>query len=148
MALPPRDYLKYYKVIRQYFKAKHKISQAELDVLIFMYSEGYFNRERFADFEKTLPWNKQRFQQMLKDGWFEVFRKKVGQRATIYQMSDKGKLLVADLYRKLNGQDIPVQKCNNPIFLKRKAKYSEKVYKDMIIEMNNFNKQQRHRSPE
>jgi hypothetical protein len=148
MATPPRDYLKYYKVIRQYFKVKHKISQAELDVLIFMYSEGYFTRERFADFEKILPWSKERFKKMLADGWFEIFRKKVRGRAVIYQMSDRGKLLIADLYRKLNGEDIPVQKPNNPIFLKRKAKYSEKVYKDMIVEMNTFNKQQRRRSPE
>jgi len=148
MATPPRDYLKYYKVIRQYFKAKHKISQAELDVLIFMYSEGYFTRERFDEFDRILTWNKERFQKLLDDGWFEIFRKKGRGTAVIYKMSDKGRLLIADLYRKLNGEDIPVQKCNNPIFLKRKAKYSEKVYKDMIIEMNNFNKQQRRRSPE
>jgi len=148
MATPPRDYLKYYKVIRQYFKAKHKISQAQLDVLIFMYSEGYFTKERFDDFDRLLPWNRERFNKMLEDGWFEIFRKKGRGRAVIYQMSDKGKLLIADLYRKLNGEDIPVQKCNNPIFLKRKAKYSEKIYKDMIIEMNDFNKQQRRRSPE
>jgi hypothetical protein len=147
MATPPRDYLKYYKVIRQYYKAKHKISQAELDVLIFMYSEGYFTRERFDEFNRILTWNRERFQKLLDDGWFEIFRKKGRGTAVIYQMSEKGKLLIADLYRKLNGEDIPVQKCNNPIFLKRKAKYSEKVYKDMIIEMNSFNKQQRRRSP-
>lgn len=144
----PYNFLKYYKVIRQYYKSKFKLSQADLDVLLFMYSEGYFTRRKFKRYDKLLPWDKKRFEDLMNRGWFEIFRPREGNKATIYNMTDKGKLLVRDLYRKLNGQDIPVSSTNNPMMLKRKVRYSEKIYKDMIIEMNKANRQQRHQTPE
>ena len=36
------DYLKYWRVIRYFIKAKYGLSQAELDVILFLKSEGYF----------------------------------------------------------------------------------------------------------
>lgn len=38
---PSSDYLKYWKVIRYFIKAKYKISTGELDMLLFLYSEKY-----------------------------------------------------------------------------------------------------------
>jgi hypothetical protein len=142
-----KNYLKYWKVIRQYYKAKHKLSQAELDVLLFMYSENYFTRERFDRYNKILTWDKSRFDRMLKDGWFEIFRPKMGKKRTVYKMTGKGRHLVSDIYRKLNGEEIPTSNSYNPMFL-RKVRYTHKVYKNMIIEMNEFIRQQRHQSLE
>ncbi len=142
-----KNYLKYWKVIRQYYKAKHKVSQADLDVLLFMYSENYFTRERFDRYNRILTWDRYRFDKMLKDGWFEVFRPKEGKKRTVYKMTGKGRHLVSDIYRKLNGEEIPTSKSNNPMFM-RKVRYTHKVYKNMIIEMNEFIQQQRRQSPE
>lgn len=137
-----RNYLKYWKVIRQYYKTKFGLLQADLDVLLFMFSEKYFTRDRFKRYDKILTWDKVRFERMMRQGWFEIFRKKEGTKKTLYQMTDKGKNLVKDIYRKLEGDDIPMTPSNNPMF-KRKVRYTDKVYKNMIIEMNKTIQQQR-----
>lgn len=147
MSETPKNYLKYWKVIRQYYKTKYGLLQADLDVLLFMYSEGYFTRERFDRYDNILTWDKYRFDRLLKKGWFEIFRPKEGKKRTIYKMSRQAKSVVSDIYRKLNGEEIPTSRWNNPMF-KRRAKFSDKVYKNMIIEMNKSIQQQRRQSPE
>lgn len=143
----PRDYLKYWKVIRQYYKVKHGLSQAELDVLLFLFSEGYFDRDRFADFDSLLAWDKDRFNKMLNDGWIEVFRKRMNGKKSLYQISDKGRNIVMDIYRKLNGEEIPTSLSQNPMFQKN-VSYSDKVYRNMVRDMNNFIRQQRRQTHE
>lgn len=143
----PRDYLKYWKVIRQFYKVKHGLSQAELDVLLFLFSEGYFDRDRFADFDSLLAWDKDRFNKMLNDGWIEVFRKRMNGKKSLYQISDKGRNIVMDIYRKLNGEEIPTSLSQNPMFQKN-VSYSDKVYRNMVRDMNNFIRQQRRQTHE
>ncbi len=41
------DYLKYWRVIRYFIKAKYNLTQADLDILFFLYSESYFSKDRF-----------------------------------------------------------------------------------------------------
>jgi len=48
---------------------------------------------------------------------------------------------------KLSGEEIPESPSTNPIFLKN-VSYTDKVYRNMIIEMNKFIRQQRHLSQE
>ena len=88
-----------------------------------------------------------RFQRLHKDGWFEIFRFRTKNLKTIYEMTSKAKNLVSEVYRKLNGEEIPMSRVANPM-LRRNAKQSEKVYIDMIKEMNEFIRQQRHQTPE
>lgn len=143
----PRDYLKYWKVIRQFYKVKHGLTQSELDVLLFLFSEGYFDRDRFADFDSLLAWDKDRFNKMLNDGWIEVFRKRMNGKKSLYQISDKGRNIVMDIYRKLNGEEIPTSLSQNPMFQKN-VSYSDKVYRNMVKDMNAFIRQQRRQTPE
>ena len=51
--------------------------------------------------------------------------------------------LIASIYKKLSGEEIPTSPSANPMF-KRKVSYTDKVYRNMILEMNRFIKQQRH----
>ena len=37
------DYLKYWRVIRQFTKIKYGLTQSDLDMLFFLYSEKYFD---------------------------------------------------------------------------------------------------------
>ncbi len=141
--------MKYWKVIRQYYKAKFGLNQADLDILLFMYDEGRFGVDRFQEFSRVFSWDRVRFQRMLKDGWFEYFRRHGKNTKALYQMSDKGKLLVADIYRKLDGDSLPKDAGNNPL-LRKRTNYSKKVMRDMVIEMNTANKKrerQRHQPP-
>lgn len=147
--IPSSDYLKYWKVIRYFIKAKYKVSTGELDMLLFLYSENYFDKNKFLEYNEIFSWNEKRFDELKAKGWIEVFRPrdyKKNKRA-IYTLSYKTKRMIGSMYKKLSGEEIPESPSANPIFLKN-VSYTDKVYKNMIIEMNKFIKQQRHLSQE
>lgn len=141
------DYLKYWKIIRQYYKSKYKVGQADLDMLLFLYSEEYFTKDKFAEFNNILSWDVKRFDRMHRDGWIHTFRKHAGKKKSIYTLSDKANNMIDSMYKILNGDEIPTTIQGNPMF-QRNVRYSEKVYRNLIIEMNKFIRQQRHRAPE
>jgi hypothetical protein len=141
------DYLKYWRVIRQFVKIKYELTQADLDMLLFLYSEKYFDRDKFIEFDTLLGWDKHRFERLRKEGWIQVFRSPMtpGGRKAMYQLSIKSNAMIQSIYRKLSGEEIPVSESYNKMF-QRQLSYSDKVYKNMIIEMNKIIKQQRHPS--
>lgn len=147
MKLREYDYLKFWKVIRYFIKAKYKIGQADLDMLLFLYSEGYFTKDKFKEFNNLLSWDVKRFERMRMQGWIEVFRKHAGRKKSIYKISDKSVSVLSSMYKMLNGDEIPSTIQANPMF-KRNVRYSDKVYRNMITEMNKFIRQQRHQTPE
>jgi hypothetical protein len=140
------DYLKYWRVIRQFVKIKYGLNQSDLDMIFFLYSELYFDRDKFIEFDNLLGWDKQRFEKLRQAGWIEVFRKRMGNRKALYQLSSKAKIMVRSVYNKLNGEEIPVSQSQNKMFA-RNVSYTDKVYRNMIKEMNAVIKQQRHRAP-
>lgn len=142
----PKDYLKYYRVIFYYYRRKYDISQQELDMLLFLYSEGYFDYIKIKEYQGILPWNKNRIKEMIEKGLIEIFREKQRTRR-LYQLSKKGKNIVNGIYEKLNGEAVPMTYTNNPMFAKN-VSYSDKVYKQMIKKMNEARKQLPHQLPE
>ena len=136
------DYLKYWKVIRYFAQAKYGIKSADLDMLLFLYSEKYFSKTQFKEFNELLSWDINRFSRLLRDGWISVFRKRQGNKKTLYELSYKGKRMISSLYKKLNGEEIPMSESANPMFAKN-VSYSDKVYRNMIIRMNKYIKEQR-----
>ena len=132
-----QDYLKYWKVIRYYVQAKYGIRSADLDMLLFLYSEKYFGKQQFNDFDKLLSWDINRFNRLLSDGWISVFRKRQGNKKTLYELSYKGKRMISSVYKKLNGEEIPMSESANPMFAKN-VSFSDKVYRNMITRMNKY----------
>ena len=99
------DYLKYWKVIKQYYKSKYSLTQADLEMLLFLFSEGRFTSKRFKDYSRLMSWDTVRFVRLKNNGWIEMFREgKRGQRVALYQISDKGRKVILDMYRKLYHQ--------------------------------------------
>jgi len=141
------DYLKYWRVIRYFIKAKYGLNQADLDMLLFLNSEDIFSRDKFKEFDNILAWDVSRFERLRKDAWIEVFRNRMGNKKALYQVSYKTQRVIDSIYKKLNGEEIPSTEQGNPMFA-RNVSYSDKIYRNMIIEMNKFIKQQRHHSPE
>jgi DNA-binding MarR family transcriptional regulator len=137
------DYLKYWRVVKYYVKAKYGLTQAELEVLLFLKSEGYFSKDKFKEFDALISWNVNRFDKLRRDGWIEVFRRRDGKRKALYQLSMKSKRLVDLVYKKLNGEELPMSESHNPMF-KKDVSYSSKVYRNFIKQMNAFIRQQRH----
>lgn len=141
------DYLKYWRVIRQWTKGRYGLTQSDLDMLLFLYSEKYFGRDRFEEYGRLLEWDANRFQRLVKEGWIERFRNRVGKRKALYKLPIKTTRMIQSIYRKLNGEEIPVSQSHNKMFAKN-ASYTDKLYRDMIMKMNETIKQQRHRAPE
>jgi|TARA_R100000951_G_scaffold102186_1_gene94139 hypothetical protein len=139
---PAHDYLKYWKVVRYFVKAKYKINTADLDMLLFLYSERYFSKSQFKEFNELLSWDINRFSRLLRDGWISVFRKRQGNKKTLYELSYKGKRMISSIYSKLNGEEIPMDRSNNPMYAKN-VSYSDKVYKNFITDMNKYIREQR-----
>ncbi len=137
------DYLKYWRVVRQFIKVKHKLSQSDLDILLFLKSEEYFSKDKFKEFDDLISWERNRFERLRQEGWIEVFRKRMGKRKALYQLSQKAKRVTTSIYKYLNGKEIPTSNDGNPMFL-RNVSYTDKVYRNFIIKMNAFIKQQRH----
>ena len=146
MRLPPNDYLKYWRVIRYFILKKYKLTTGELDVLLFLYSEKYFSKDKFNEFDELISWDVNRFDRLLRDGWVVVFRKRQGKKKALYEVSYKGRRMLGSMYKKLSGEEIPESPSVNPMFLKN-VSYTDKVYRNMIVEMNKFIRQQRHPSP-
>jgi hypothetical protein len=144
---PSHDYMKYWRVIRYWAKAKYEIGTPAIDMLFFLYSEQIFNKSKFKEFEECMSWDESRFHELLKSGWIHVWRKRKGKETTLYELSYKGKRLINTIYKKLNGEEIGESAKANPLF-RHDATYMDKVYRNMIVEMNQFIKQQRHLSLE
>lgn len=143
------DYLKFWRVVRYYIKAKHGLTEADLDILLFLSSEGYFDKDKFHEFDNLISWNKNRFENLRQAGWIEVFRKRdiSKRKKAIYQLSYKSKNVIKEIYSKLNGDEIPTSLSQNPMY-DRNASFNDKVYRHFIKLMNLSLQKQRRGSVE
>ena len=119
------DYLKYWRVIKYFTQVKYKLKAGDLDMLLFLYSEKYFGKQKFNEFNELLPWDIKRFN-----------------KKTLYEISYKGKRMISSIYKKLNGEEIPMTESANPMFAKN-VSYTDKVYRNMIKSMNKEIREQR-----
>tara|TARA_R110002012_G_scaffold16404_4_gene63388 strand:+ start:1656 stop:2096 length:441 start_codon:yes stop_codon:yes gene_type:complete len=145
MFYPSHKFLKYWRVIRYWVKAKYKLTTPEIDMILFLYGEEYFNKTKFKEFEELMSWNVNRFDNLLRDGWIHVWRKGYGKNTTLYELSYKGKRVASTIYKKLSGEEIGESAHINPLF-KKNVSYTDKLYRNSIKEMNKFIKQQRYLS--
>lgn len=142
-----KDYLKFWRVVRYWVKAKYSISTGELDMLLFLYSESYFGKDKFDEFDELLGWNVNRFDKLLRDDWIVVWRKRQGKQKTLYALSMKAKRMIAEIYKRLEGEEISENKQHNPLFLAN-VPYNHKVYRNFIKKMNQFIRQQQRHAQE
>jgi hypothetical protein len=141
------DYLKYWRVIRYYVKAQYGLTTAELEMLLFLYSEGYFDKAKFNDFNQIISWDDKRFSKMLSEGWITYFRQPKRNIKAIYELSYKSKRMIDTIYKKLEGEELSISEEHSPLF-KRRVKYTDKVYRNMIMKMRAATRQQQRLAPE
>jgi len=133
---PKNDYLKYWRVVKQWAKVKYGIGLADIEMMLFLYSEGLFNQNQFKEFDEIMSWDKNRFHNLLKDKWIIVWRKRKGREATLYELGFKGKKMCSSIYKKLNMEEtISEDKRMNSMF-DINTNYSNKTYRKLIKRMN------------
>jgi len=132
---PEHDFLKYWRVVRFWVRKKYGLGTPDLEMLLFLYSEQIFNKERFKEFEYIMPWDVKRFKQLLTDDYIHVWRKRTGTEATLYELTYRAKRIVNTVYKKLNGEEISEHPETNPLF-KKNLTYMEEANRSMIVKMN------------
>jgi len=138
-----KDYLKHFRVARYYIKVKYNLGLTDLETLLFLYSEKYFDRRVFHEYKQIMKWEKGRFERFIEEGWITVFREKQKRRRAIYELSFKAKRAISNLYSILEGGNISTDAQYNPMY-KEGATYMNKVYRNAIEKRNKTIKQQRH----
>ena len=58
---PNADYLKYWKVVKQWARARYNLGTADIEMMLFLYSEGLFTKFQFEEFNEIMSWDKNRF---------------------------------------------------------------------------------------
>tara|TARA_R110002012_G_scaffold82623_5_gene208712 strand:- start:341 stop:757 length:417 start_codon:yes stop_codon:yes gene_type:complete len=137
--------MKFWRVIRYWAKAKYNISTPDIDMILFLYSEDYFNKTKFKEFEQLMSWDVKRFDKLLAANYIQVWRKGYGKHTTLYELSHKGKTIARTIYRKLNGEEIAESPGINPLF-RKDVSFTDKLYRNSIKKLNEFIKQQRYLS--
>ncbi len=140
-----KDYLKYFRLARYYVRSKYKLKLDDLEMLTYLYSEGYFSRQVFDEYKQVMKWQKNRMERLIDEGWISVFREKTKGRRALYYLSHKSKHMVASFYNILDGGLISTHKNYNPMF-QNDATYTDKVFRNAIKKRNKIIKQQQHPS--
>lgn len=138
---PPKNYLKHYAPIKRFFMTKYKLSSSKMDILLFLHSEIYFDKNKYKEYEKLLNFDYNRLSDLLRDGWIVVFRKGVKYKSIpIYCLSMKANNMINSLYKKIDGEEIPTSPQVNHIFAKNVSK-KDKRFKDFITNINKLNRE-------
>lgn len=126
---------KYYRLVRKWACKTYNITDADLELLIYLDCKGRFTRQDFINGVYTMSWDKNRWEKLRRDNWIEVWRHR--NRTTIkysmFKTSFKCSQLISRIYRVLLGEeDLPTS--DRSIFFNNKS-YTDKVYNKSIDDM-------------
>lgn len=141
---PALDYLKWWRVIRRYTCIKHDISSPDLDIILYLYSEGLFNYWKYKEYSNSFGWDKGRFKRLKEKGWIHCWIKRGDDGYRLYEVTRQGRTMCTYMYKMLNYEmEIPESERRNPIMKKRT--FSEKV---LAISIKKFNEEVRKKNPQ
>ena len=123
--------LKHYRIIRKWVCKNNDLTDAELELLIYLDCINMFTIDDFKMGTYSYSWNNRRWNKLIQNDWIVVWRKRnrTTQKYNIYKLSMKSKQLIARVYRILLGEE------ELPLF-KNSSTYTEKVLNTAI---KNFN---------
>lgn len=129
------SYLKYIRVVRKYIQKKYELSITELELILYLYDESVFDKKTFIDYSVILGFTSIDWMRKLKErGIIKRWRDEPGFKR-LYTLEHKYKLACNKLYKHLEGEPIPTNVNQNPLF-KAGASFSDKMYARLIKQMN------------
>ena len=126
---------KYYRLVRKWACKTYGLTDADLELLIYLDCKERFTRQEFIDGTYTYSWDKQRWDKLRSNDWIEVWRQRnrLDIKYSIYKTSFKCSQMISRIYRILLGQeDLPPSE--RSIFFNNKS-YTDKVYNKAIDDM-------------
>lgn len=130
--------LKHYRIIRKWACKNNDLTDAELELLIYLDCIGLFTKRDFEIGTYSYSWNNRRWAKLKQNDWIVVWRhrNRTTQKYNIYKVSFKGQQLISRIYRIMLGEeDIPTSVRRNKIM--KGDSYINKVLQTSI---NNVNK--------
>ena len=107
--------LKYYRIIRKWACKISDLTDADLELLIYLDAIEHFTKDDFKKGTYSYSWDNRRWNRLLKEGWIKVWRERnrTTQKYNIYKVSIKCKQLISRMYRIMLGEeDMPTNKLN------------------------------------
>lgn len=129
--------LKYYRLVRRWACKTYDLTDADLELLVYLDCKKYFTRNDFINGTYTYSWDKNRWERLRREGWIEVFkeRNRITSKFAEYKVSLKGQQLVLRMYRILLGEeDLPTARSS--VFYNNRT-YTDKVFNKAIDDMIN-----------
>ncbi len=124
--------LKHYRIIRKWACKANGLNDADLELLIYLDSLDHFSKQDFKTGQYSFSWNNRRWNNLLKQGWIQVWRhrNRTTQKYNIYKTSFKFKHILSRVYRIMLGEeDLPD--------VKKRKTYTDKVMAFAIANVNN-----------
>ena len=126
---------KYYRLVRRWACKTYNLTDADLELLIYLDCKARFTRNDFINGIYTYSWDKNRWERLRKEGWIDVWRER--NRTTIkysvYKTSFKCQQLISRIYRILLAEeDLPTS--YRSTFFNNKT-YTDKVFNKAIDDM-------------
>jgi hypothetical protein len=129
--------LKHYRIIRKWACKNNNLTDADLEVLIYLDCMDLFSKYDFEQGVYSYSWDNRRWSRLLKDGWIVVwrYRNRTTQKYNIYKVSFKCKQLIMRMYRIMLGEDdIPTSARRNKLIAG--DTYTDKVMTKAIYNVN------------
>ena len=127
--------LKYYRLTRKWVCKTYGLTDADLELLIYLDCKGRFTRNEFIEGVYTYSWDKHRWERLKREGWIEVWRhrNRTTIKYSVFKTSYKCSQVISRIYRILLGEEDPPFTERN-IFHKNKS-YTDKVMTKAIDDM-------------
>ena len=129
--------LKHYRIIRKWASKNNDLTDADLELLIYLDCIDLFTRHDFEQGSYSYSWDNRRWNKLLQNEWIKVWRhrNRTTQKYNIYKVSFKFKQLINRIYKIMLGEEnIPTSERRNTI-IKCKS-YSDKVLTKAIYNVN------------
>ena len=129
--------MKHYRIIRKWACKNNNLTDAELELLIYLDCIDLFTKKDFEAGTYTFSWNNRRWGKLIKNEWIKVWRhrNRTTQKYNIYTLSFKGKQLISRIYRIMLGYDnIPTSERRNKLIAGNS--YTDKVMTKAIYNIN------------
>ena len=130
--------LKHYRIIRKWASRNNDLTDAEIELLIYLDCIDLFTIKDFKMGTYAFSWNNRRWNKLIQNNWIVVWRRRnrTTQKYNMYKVSFKGKQLIQRMYRIMLGEDdIPTSERRNSIM-------QGKTYMDKVLQISieNVNK--------
>ena len=129
--------LQHYRIIRKWACKNNGLTDAELELIIYLDCINLFTINDFKLGVYTFSWNNRRWNKLIQENWIEVWRhrNRTTQKYNIYKISFKGKQLINRMYRiMLGSEDIPTSERRNKLIAGNT--YTDKVMTYAIYNVN------------